>query len=95
MDHALPFQCSARVASDAPVPVVNGPDTPTAQQSEVLTQASPMSKLASEGLVSGVVTVDQTLPFQCSARFCTVPLLPVKEAWPTAQQSEDVMQDTS
>jgi hypothetical protein len=45
-------------------------------------------------LVSGVGAVDQALPFQCSARFCTVPLLPVK-AWPTAQQSKEVMQDTS
>jgi hypothetical protein len=89
MDQALPFQCSARVSSEDPMPLSA---IPTAQQSELLAQATPIRSLACEGLVLGVVTTDQPLPFQCWARLWTVP--PLKKLPPTAQQSEAVTQVT-
>lgn len=89
MDQALPFQCSARVSSEEPLPLSA---VPTAQQSELLTQPTPMRSLASEGLVLGVVTKDQALPFQCWATLWTVP--PLKKVPPTAQQSDSATQAT-
>lgn len=89
MDQALPFQCSARVSSEEPLPLSA---VPTAQQSELLAQLTPMRSLVCEGLVLGVVTMDHTLPFQCWATLWTVP--PLKKVPPTAQQSDAVTQAT-
>src|SRR6202043_2303081 len=85
IDQALPFQCSASVRF--------GPSlTPTAQQSEALTHATPRSWFAVSGLGLGVVTIDQALPFQCSASVSATKPLTKEE--PTAQQSEALMHAT-
>jgi hypothetical protein len=89
IDHVAPFHCSARVG---PIPVVWLEATPTAQQSEVLTQATPERKLTDE-VVLGVGTMDQALPFHCSANVCPgAPLM--GKVCPTAQQSEVLTQAT-
>jgi hypothetical protein len=81
-DQALPFQCSNRT-----VP----PVLPAAQQSEVVTQATPPRLSSAVVDTSGVVTTDQAVPLQCSANvWLLVPLL----AAPTAQQSVEVTQVT-
>jgi len=82
IDHAVPFQCSANVCSVPPIA-----PSPTAQQSEALTQATVPSSFSWEGLVSGVLTTNHAVPFQCSARVCP-------PACPTVQQSELLTQST-
>jgi hypothetical protein len=50
MDHALPFQCSAKVWSVVLVPFPN----PVAQQSTLLTQSTPLSAFNVDALGFGV-----------------------------------------
>ena len=58
MDQALPFQCSARVWK-APLLLK---ELPTAQQSEVVMQATPERRLCCDAPGLGVVTLDQVSP---------------------------------
>ena len=75
-DHAVPFQCSARVCWVPPIP-----PSPTAQQSEALTQETFPISFCWVGLVSGVATTSHAVPFQCSASVCP-------PSCPTVQQFE-------
>lgn len=86
IDQAVPFQCAARVTKAEVLFIC-----PTAQQSDTLVQATALNSLFCEELVLGVGTMDQALPFQCSAKvWAAAPLLP----YPTAQQSELLAQLT-
>jgi hypothetical protein len=89
IDHAEPFHRSARLC--APVSL-GSVASPTAQQSAELTHVTPKSRFSSPTLVSGVGTIDQAVPSQCSARVCTSSLLDPPR--PTAQQSDEVAQVT-
>jgi hypothetical protein len=62
IDHAVPFQCSIRVASDEPLVT----EFPTAQQSDVNVQVTALRiALWAVGGVGDAV-IDHALPFQCS-----------------------------
>ena len=69
IDQSLPFHSSASVCMVPPLPV---DASPTAQQSEAPAQVTPIRRLflaatpREEAL--GVVTMDQLMPFHCSAK---------------------------
>jgi len=74
VDHFLPFQCNASLRVTLLAVLVK----PTAQQLPRHAQETATSSLASEPAVvppgSGVVTLNQVLPFQCKAWLTKAPL---------------------
>ena len=68
------------------------PLSPTAKHSVDDQQATPASA-SLLGSAFGVATIDQPVPFHCSARLCDIPL--VRVAAPTAKQAVAVEHDTS
>jgi hypothetical protein len=80
IDHAVPFQVSARLAGDGPE--VAAAD-PTAVHVVALKQSTPVSVLFAMADVSGTVAViAHCVPFQLSIRFWESG--PVRLTWPSA-----------
>jgi hypothetical protein len=93
MDHAVPFQVTARLAGVGPEVAAA---EPTALHVVALKQSTPFRTLLAVAEVSGTDEVSaHCVPFQFSIRFCVRvgPVLTL--TWPTAWQKETPAHDTA